>query len=79
MDVGLRFHYHGIHENMYSWDVKEICPTEKNGFYLKHMPYSSCTDYDQLEDSMVKSNSLYNVYVFSDRYSSTLQFLDDKG
>lgn len=81
MNVSLTLNYDGSGYYKYNWDVREICPTEEIAYYLKHMPYSSCALNNKLEDStrIDTSNALYNVYVFSDRYSSTLQFLDDKG
>lgn len=77
MDIGLTLHY-GENKLTYWWDVIEICPTEEKGLYLKKMPYSSCGGGDDI-NSDTKDDIMYNIYVFSDRYSNTLEFLDDKG
>lgn len=78
MDVGLTFHTEEESKLTYWWDMEEICPTDKIASYLKKMPYSSCAD-DDIKLGTVNANTMYNIYVFSDRYSNTLQFLDDKG
>lgn len=78
MDVGLTFHNNDAVKYTYWWEIVEICPTDRNAIYLKKMPYSSCT----YEDATLYSNStntLYNIYIFSDRYSNKLEFLDNKG
>lgn len=78
MDVGLTFHNEDLVKYTYWWEMTEICPINKDAIYLKKMPYSSCADKDTLLNENA-TNFLYNIYVFSDRYSNKLQFLDDKG
>lgn len=79
MDVGITFHcgHDDQTKFTYWWAVKEICPNDEISAYLKQLPYSSCID------NAIKSQNFdtqrMNIYVFSDRYSNTLQFLDDKG
>jgi len=76
MDVGLTINF-GENKLTYWWDMVEICPTDEKGLYLKKMPYSSCAD-DDVKPGTI-DNIMYNIYVFSDRYSNTLEFLDEKG
>jgi len=83
MDVGLTFHYDDVSKFTYWWDLVEICPSnDKKTSYLGKLPYSSCADIDinlGTTNNSHNMNTIYNIYVFSDRYSSTIQFLDDKG
>ncbi|XP_060844751.1 piezo-type mechanosensitive ion channel component-like isoform X2 [Rhopalosiphum padi] len=82
MDVGLTFHYDDLSKFNYWWDMVEICPIEnENTSYLRKLPYSSCADNDINlgTTNSTRMNTMYNIYVFSDRYSSTMQFLDDRG
>eukprot|EP00102_Acyrthosiphon_pisum_P024176 XP_016661386.1 PREDICTED: piezo-type mechanosensitive ion channel component 2-like [Acyrthosiphon pisum] len=82
MDVGLTFHYDDVSKFTYWWDLVEICPSnDEKTSYLRKLPYSSCADIDIILSTTNNSymNTIYNIYVFSDRYSSTIQFLDDKG
>uniref|UniRef100_A0A2S2R7M0 Piezo-type mechanosensitive ion channel component 2 n=1 Tax=Sipha flava TaxID=143950 RepID=A0A2S2R7M0_9HEMI len=76
MDIGLTFNYDST-KFTYWWGMIELCPSDVSSIYLKKMPYSSCTDNENKSTS--DTNIMYNIYVFSDRYSSTLQYLDDKG
>jgi hypothetical protein len=82
MDVGLTFHYDDLSKFNYWWDLVEICPIEnENTSYVRKLPYSSCADNDINLGAIngTRMNTMYNIYVFSDRYSSTMQFLDDRG
>lgn len=79
MDVALSFHYDEQSKYTYFWEMTEMCPTNGDALYLKKMPYSSCAD-NEINFGMINNNTaMYNIYVFSDRFSDTLQFLDDKG
>lgn len=77
MDIGLTFNYDSS-KFTYWWDMIELCPNDASSIYLKKIPYSSCTDYEN-KSTTAGTNIMYNIYVFSDRYSSTLQYLDDTG
>lgn len=77
MDIGLTFNYDTT-KFTYWWNMIELCPNDESTIYLKKMPYSSCAD-NEIKLVTEGTNIMYNIYVFSDRYSSTLQFLDDKG
>lgn len=81
MDIALTFHFGELEKPAYWWDMREICPARPDANYLKKLPYSSCADDDvpKPESIDTSKNIAYNVYVFSDRYSNTLEFLDDKG
>jgi len=82
MDVGLTFHYDDVSKFTYWWDLVEICPSnDEKTNYLRKLPYSSCADIDINLGTInnTRVDTIYNIYVFSDRYSSTIQFLDDKG
>ncbi|KAE9525194.1 hypothetical protein AGLY_014438, partial [Aphis glycines] len=82
MDVGLTFHYDDVSKFSYWWDFVEICPDEnEDTSYLSKLPYSSCADNEKhlVTTNNTHMNIMYNIYVFSDRYSSTMQFLDDRG
>lgn len=81
MDIALTFHFGEVEKPTYWWDMREICPTRPDANYLKKLPYSSCVD-DDVSKAGSEDTDLdlaYNVYVFSDRYSNTLEILDDKG
>lgn len=77
MDVGLTFNYDET-KFTYWWNIIELCPSSDSSMYLKKMPYSSCAD-NEINLTTKGTNVMYNIYVFSDRYSNTLQFLDEKG
>ncbi|VVC27297.1 Piezo non-specific cation channel, R-Ras-binding domain,Piezo domain [Cinara cedri] len=77
MDVGITF-YENPNRCDYLSEMVEICPSNNDTIYLKKIPYSSCADEDTMLDTN-NTNMLYNIYVFSDRYSNKFHFLDDKG
>lgn len=55
--------------------MNEICPTNKNANYLKNIPFSSCAD--DMRDPT--DGIIYNIYVFTKRFSNTWEILDEKG
>lgn len=78
MNVALTFHYDEESKFTYFWEMEEMCPFNENALYLRKMPYSSCA-FEEIKSGIINNNTMYNIYVFSDRFSDTLQFLDDKG
>lgn len=74
MGVSLKFNDDLSHCTYWS-EMAEICPSNNNAIYLKKIPYSSCAE----DDNTNNTNFLFNIYVFSDKYSNKLQFLDDQG
>lgn len=81
MDAGLTFQYDDTSKLTYCWNMIEKCPINEDASYLRKLPYSSCADNDinLATTNNTQMNIMYNIYVFSDRYSRSMQFLDDKG
>lgn len=76
MDVGMTFFQTNESSLVEHWcKMNEICPRNENANYLKNIPFSSCAD--DMRDSI--DGIIYNIYVFTYRFSNTWEILDDKG